>query len=240
MDLKIPGIPIDLIERILVQADEARMKIHSIMEETLSVPRPDLSAYAPRIVSMKVDKDKIREIIGPGGKVIRGIIEETGAIIDIDDEGEVRIASPDGGSRDKAVEMINAIIEDPEVGKVYKGVVKRIVDFGAFVEILPGKEGLLHISEIENHRIDRVRDVLDEGQEIEVKVVESDREDKIRLSRRVLLPGAEDDSRRSRPGGGRDRSSRPRSGRDRSRRDRGGRDRSGRDRGGRDRGGRDR
>ncbi|MFH1312271.1 MAG: polyribonucleotide nucleotidyltransferase [Candidatus Eisenbacteria bacterium] len=187
MDLKIPGVPISVLKDVVAQSTEARQKIHDIMDSTLQSPREEISSYAPRIVSIRVDKDKIREIIGPGGKIIRKIIDETGAVIDINDDGEVKIASPDRSALDKALEMINAIIEDPEVGKTYNGIVKKIVDFGAFVEILPGKDGLLHISEIENRRINNVRDVLNEGDEILVKVIGAERDGKIRLSRKALL-----------------------------------------------------
>jgi polyribonucleotide nucleotidyltransferase len=219
MDLKISGVPVDVIRRIIKQSTEARAKIQDAMDATIASPRPDISVYAPRIVAIKVDRDKIREIIGPGGKTIRDIIEKTGATIDIDDDGEVKIASPDAGARDAALEMINAIIEEPEVGKVYKGTVKRIVDFGAFVEILPNKDGLLHISEIENRRINSVRDVLKEGDEIEVKVIGSERDGKIRLSRKVLLRGGEEGSGEPDKGrgGGRGRSWDRGRGRDRDR-----------------------
>jgi polyribonucleotide nucleotidyltransferase len=187
MDLKIPGIPLDVLRRVIDQADEARNRIHDIMDATIAEPRPEISVYAPRIVAIRVDRDKIRDIIGPGGKVIRKIIDETGAVIDIDDTGEVKIASPDGDALNRALEMINALIEEPEVGRSYNGTVKKIVDFGAFVEILPGKEGLLHISEIENRRIRSVRDVLNEGDKVLVKVIGLERDGKIRLSRKALL-----------------------------------------------------
>jgi polyribonucleotide nucleotidyltransferase len=187
MDLKIPGIPGEVLARVIEQADEARVKIHEAMDNTLAEPRPEISSYAPRIVAIRVDRDKIREIIGPGGKTIRKIIEETGAVIDIEDTGEVKIASPDGEALNKALEMINALIEEPEVGRTYNGTVKKIVDFGAFVEILPGKEGLLHISEIEHRRIKTVKDVLSEGDKVLVKVIGLERDGKIRLSRKALL-----------------------------------------------------
>jgi polyribonucleotide nucleotidyltransferase len=187
MDLKIPGISIGMIREAISQSAKARSQIHDAMESTLAAPRPEISAYAPRIVAIRVDKEKIRDIIGPGGKTIRKIIDETGAVIDIDDDGEVKIASPDGQALNKALEMINALVEEPEVGKVYSGKVKRIVDFGAFVEILPGKDGLLHISEIEHRRINKVRDVLKEGDEVQVKVIGAERDGKIRLSRKALL-----------------------------------------------------
>ncbi len=187
MDLKIPGISIGMIREAISQSARARSQIHDAMEGTLAAPRPEISAYAPRIVAIRVDKEKIRDIIGPGGKTIRKIIDETGAVIDIDDDGEVKIASPDGQALNRALEMINALVEEPEVGKVYSGKVKRIVDFGAFVEILPGKDGLLHISEIEHRRINKVRDVLKEGDEVQVKVIGAERDGKIRLSRKALL-----------------------------------------------------
>jgi polyribonucleotide nucleotidyltransferase len=187
MDLKIPGVPLEILRRIVSQSVAARQKIHDMMDRTLAAPRAELSSYAPRIVAIRVDRDKIRDIIGPGGKVIRGIIDETGAVIDIEDDGQVKIASPDGAALEKALQMINALIEEPEVGRTYDGTVKRIVDFGAFVEILPGKDGLLHISEIENRRINSVRDVLKEGDQVLVKVIGMERDGKIRLSRKVLL-----------------------------------------------------
>jgi polyribonucleotide nucleotidyltransferase len=189
MDLKIPGLPIGVLREIVDQSKNARLEILNLMESTLSSPRSDLSKYAPRIVAIKVDRDKIREIIGPGGKIIRSIIDETGTVIDIDDDGEVRIASPDKDACQKALDMINAIIEEPEVGRVYNGSVKKILDFGAFVEILPGKDGLLHISEIEHRRINSVRDVLKEGDDVEVKVIGIEKDGKIRLSRKALLRG---------------------------------------------------
>ncbi len=187
MDLKITGIPVDVVREIVFQSIEARQTIHDIMDNTISAPRSEISMYAPRIVAIRIDRDKIRDIIGPGGKTIRKIIDETGVVIDIGDDGEVKIASPDGRALDKALGMVNALIEEPEVGKVYNGTVKRIVDFGAFVEILPGKEGLLHISEIEHHRINSVRDVLKEGEQVLVKVIGTERDGKIRLSRKALL-----------------------------------------------------
>lgn len=187
MDLKIPGIPLDVLKQVMEQAEDARGRVQGIMNEALGEPRPEISMYAPRIVAIRVDKDKIRDIIGPGGKVIRKIIEETGAVIDIEDDGEVKIASPDGDALNKALDMINALIEDPEVGRSYNGTIKKIVDFGAFVEILPGKEGLLHISEIEHRRINKVSDVLEEGQQVMVKVIGMERDGKIRLSRKALI-----------------------------------------------------
>jgi polyribonucleotide nucleotidyltransferase len=217
MDLKIPGIPIGMIREIVSRSADARSRIQDVMEATLAVPREEISSYAPRIVAIRVDKEKIREIIGPGGKTIRGIIDATGAVIDIDDDGEVKIASPDGQALERALEMINALVEEPEVGKVYNGTVKRIVDFGAFVEILPGKDGLLHISEIEHRRIHSVQDVLKEGDEIQVKVIGAERDGKIRLSRKALLERPEGETEDREWG---DRPPRDRGPRDRDRRSR--------------------
>lgn len=187
MDVKVAGISRELMEKALKQAHDARMKILDIMDSTISEPRVKISPFAPKIVQIKVPVDKIREVIGPGGKMIRHIQEESGAKIDISDDGTVQIAAVDQAAGDKALEMIARITEEPEVGRVYKGIVKSIVPFGAFIEILPGKDGLLHISEIDNKRINRVEDVMRLGDEIEVKVIGIDREGKIRLSRKALL-----------------------------------------------------
>jgi polyribonucleotide nucleotidyltransferase len=191
MDLKMSGIGFDLVREIVTQSTQNRLDILSLMERTIAAPRPELSAYAPRIIAIMIDRDKIREVIGPGGKTIRKIIEETGTVIDIEDTGEVKIASPDSAACTKALDMIKAIIEDPEIGKTYSGTVKRIVEFGAFVEILPGKDGLLHISEIEHGRVNKVTDVLKEGDEVLVKVIGLERDGKIRLSRKALLGARE-------------------------------------------------
>ncbi|MFH1681269.1 MAG: polyribonucleotide nucleotidyltransferase [Candidatus Eisenbacteria bacterium] len=187
MDLKTAGIGFDVIEKALDQARRGRLFILDKMEATLAKPRPELSPYAPRILTIKVHTDKIREIIGPGGKMIRKIQEESGASIDIEDDGTVKIASVDEEAGRKAMEMIRALIEEPEIGRVYEGTVRRIVPFGAFVEILPGKDGLLHISEIENRRVAKVEDVLNEGDKVQVKVINIDEEGKVRLSRKALL-----------------------------------------------------
>jgi polyribonucleotide nucleotidyltransferase len=201
MDLKIPGIKFDIVKQTVAQSTRNRMDILGLMEQTLGAPRPDLSVYAPRIIAIMIDRDKIREVIGPGGKTIRRIIEETGTVIDIDDTGEVKIASPDSAACNKALEMIKALVVEPELGKTYNGTVKRIVDFGAFVEILPGKDGLLHISEIEHGRVAKVTDVLKEGDEIQVKVIGVERDGKVRLSRKALLGDApEGQSERPREG----------------------------------------
>ncbi len=187
MDIKVQGVTAALMVEALERARVARIHVLDEMEKTLAQPRPSLSIYAPRLITVKVPVDKIREVIGPGGRVIRGIVEETGCKIDISDDGKVEIASTDEAAAEKALAIINKIIEIPEVGKIYTGKVKRIVEFGAFVEILPGTDGLLHISQIAEHRIQRVQDVLSEGDEVSVKVIEIDPSGKIRLSRKELL-----------------------------------------------------
>jgi polyribonucleotide nucleotidyltransferase len=191
MDIKIQGITGAILRQALIQAREARMEILDLMGRALAKPRSNLSPFAPRILSFKIPVDKIREVIGPGGKIIRGIVEQTGAKIDIEDDGTVSIASVDEAAAQKAMEIIGKIVEVPEVGKVYLGKVVKITDFGAFVEILPGTDGLLHISQIAHERVKRVEDVLKEGEEVMVKVIDVDRAGKIRLSRRELLPAAE-------------------------------------------------
>ncbi len=195
MDIKIGGITFEIMERALARAKDGRLHILGVMEQCLAEPREEISAYAPRITMIMINPDKIREVIGPGGKVIKRITEETGAQIDIEDTGEVRIAaySSEGGKR--AEEIIRGICEDPEVGSIYKGKVRSIVSFGAFIEIVPGKDGLLHVSEIDHKRTNRVEDVLEVGQIVEVKVIAVDREGKIKLSRKVLLPEPEGASR---------------------------------------------
>ena len=187
MDMKVQGVTATLMAEALEQARHGRMHVLDEMEKTLAQPRPNISIYAPRLITMKVPVDKIREVIGPGGKVIRGIIVETGCKIDISDDGTVEIASRDEAAAEKALSIIDRIVEVPEVGRIYQGKVKRIVEFGAFVEILPGTDGLLHISQIAEHRIQRVQDVLSEGDEVSVKVIEIDPSGKIRVSRKEVL-----------------------------------------------------
>ena len=190
MDIKIGQVTREVMRDALHQARDGRLHILKAMQETLSSPRAEISLYAPRITTIKIRPDKIRDVIGPGGKVIRGIIEETGVKIDVEDDGTVRIASADGASTQRAIDIIQGITAEPEVGRVYTGTVRKIVDFGAFVEILPGTDGLLHISQIGPGRVNRVSDVLKEGDTISVKVLEVDKQGKIRLSRKDLL-GAE-------------------------------------------------
>ncbi|HEU5180911.1 MAG TPA: polyribonucleotide nucleotidyltransferase [Candidatus Polarisedimenticolia bacterium] len=186
MDIKVTGLSRAILQEALAQAQRGRMFILDIMEATLGEPRKAISAYAPRIFSIRIPKDKIREVIGPGGKMIRSIIERTGCKIDVDDDGKVDIASVDESSALKAIEIIKEITAEAEVNKTYLGKVTRIVAFGAFVEILPGIEGLLHISEIAEHRIKEVTDEIHEGEEILVKVIEVDG-DRTRLSRKAVL-----------------------------------------------------
>jgi polyribonucleotide nucleotidyltransferase len=191
MDIKISGVSYALMAEALENARKARMFVLDKMEGAIATPRPELSPYAPRIYIMMIDPDKIREVIGPGGKMIKKISAETGTQIDIEDSGEVRIAAFSGADGDRAREIIRSITEDPEIGRVYQGIVRRVVPFGAFVEISPGKDGLVHISELEPKRVERVEDVINEGDTVLVKVIGIDREGKIKLSRKQALPGHE-------------------------------------------------
>jgi polyribonucleotide nucleotidyltransferase len=188
MDIKITGIDRTILETALEQARVGRLHILDKMRETIDTPRAEFSKYAPKIVTLKVHPDKIRDIIGSGGKVINKIIEDTGVKIDIEDDGTVFIVAEDQESGNRAVGIIENIIKEAEVGEVYMGKVIKIMNFGAFVEILPGKEGLLHISNIAHERINKVEDVLSEGDMIEVKLMEIDNQGKMKLSRKVLLP----------------------------------------------------
>jgi len=186
MDIKIPGVTSAIMSEALAQAKEGRLFILDKMMEAIPVVSEQMSPYAPRIYSMKIPTDKIRDVIGPGGKMIRSIIEQTGVKIDVSDDGRVNIASADGPSAQKAIEIISNLTATPEVGKTYRGKVVRIADFGAFVEIFPGTDGLLHISEIDENRIRNVRDVLSEGDQVMVKVVGLEG-NKIKLSRKAVL-----------------------------------------------------
>jgi polyribonucleotide nucleotidyltransferase len=188
MDIKIQGLDRAILEQALEQARVGRLHILAKMRETLPTARPELSRWAPRITTLQVKPEHIRLIIGSGGKTIKGITEQTGCTINIEDDGTVSIASADSAAVARAVQIIDGLIEEPEVGKVYTGTVKRIVDFGAFVEILPNTEALLHVSEIAHERTENVSDVLSEGERVEVKVLSVERDGKIRLSRRALLP----------------------------------------------------
>ena len=188
MDIKIGGITPALMHQALEQAKAGRLHILSRMQKALEMPRTKMSAFAPRIFTMKVKQDKIREVIGPGGKTIRGIQADCGVKINIEDTGVVTIASVDEASLEKAKEMVNRIVEEVEVGKTYLGTVRKIMDFGAFVEVLPGTDGLVHISQLAHHRVKSVSDEVAEGDQILVKVLEVDRQGKIRLSRKETMP----------------------------------------------------
>jgi polyribonucleotide nucleotidyltransferase len=230
MDIKIEGLSRDILQRALDQAREGRLHILGKMLESLGEARADLSKYAPRITSLRVKPDQIRLIIGPGGKTIKGIVDQTGVSIDVEDDGTVNIASSDPEAVKRAIDLVKGLTAEPEIGATYKGTVKRIVEFGAFVEILPNTDGLVHISELDHKRIDRVEDVLKEGDVVDVKVISVDREGKIRLSRRELLPlpeGEEGERAKERIAAARDQGPPPARGGDRGGRggDRGGRDR---------------
>jgi polyribonucleotide nucleotidyltransferase len=187
MDIKIDGLTEGILRKALAQAREGRLFIMDKMDETLDAPRADISLYAPRITTVKVRPEKVRDVIGSGGKNIRHIISETGVTIDVEDDGTVTIASSDAEAAARAVAMVRWLTEDAEIGKIYVGTVKKIVDFGAFVEILPGTEGLVHISHLAKERVNKVTDVLQEGDEVMVKVLEIDKQGKIRLSRKEAL-----------------------------------------------------
>jgi polyribonucleotide nucleotidyltransferase len=251
MDIKIAGITEEIMKTALAQANEGRAHILGEMAKALDHTREELSAHAPRIETMQIPKDKIREVIGTGGKVIREIVAETGAKVDIDDDGVIKISSSDLTQIEAARQWIRGIVAEPEPGTIYTGKVASVVDFGAFVTFMPGKDGLVHVSEIRNERVENVRDVLSEGQEVKVKLVEVDPRGKVRLSMRLVdqetgeeLPDTRP-PREPREGGDRgprgDRGRGPRGDRDRGpRRDGGGRDRDRGPRGDGPRGDRDR
>ena len=190
MDIKVTGITADIMREALEQARAGRLHILGKMAETLGQSRTSVSAIAPRIVTIRIPVDKIRDVIGPGGKMIRSIIERTGVKIDVEDDGRVNVASADEAAAQKAIGIIQELTATPELNKTYMGKVQRITDFGAFVEIMPGTDGLLHVSEIANHRVKDVRDELKEGEQVLVKVINIDPTGKIRLSRKALLTDA--------------------------------------------------
>ncbi len=187
MDIKIGGLDKALMATALGQAREGRLHILGEMAKVLEVPRETMSKYAPRIVTIRIPKDKIRDVIGPGGKVIRGIIEKTGVTIDINDDGMVSIASTDEAAAKAAIDYVQSLVQEVEIGRIYLGTVKKVVDFGAFVEILPGTDGLVHISQICERRIKSVSDEIQEGDEIKVKVIDVDSQGKVKLSRKEAL-----------------------------------------------------
>jgi polyribonucleotide nucleotidyltransferase len=191
MDIKVGGLKPELMAQALEQARAGRLYILDRMLEALAAPRPDISPYAPRILTIRVPVDKIRDVIGPGGKMIRSIVERTGCKIDIEDDGRVSIASVDESAARKAIAIIEELTATPELNKTYLGKVVRVVEFGAFVEILPGTDGLLHVSEMAHHRVNNVHDEVKEGDQVLVKVVSIDPSGKIRLSRKALLDQAQ-------------------------------------------------
>jgi polyribonucleotide nucleotidyltransferase len=190
MDVKVEGIGLEILKQALEQARVARLEVLNTMDKIISAPRPELSVYAPRITSIQIKPEKIGEVIGTGGKIIRAIIEQSGAKIDIEDDGMIYIAATNPESAEKAKQMIMKILEEPEMGKIYMGKVKKVTTFGAFVEIIPGQEGLVHISELDFKRVHKVEDVVNVGDEIQVKVIGIEPDGKIRLSRKATLSNA--------------------------------------------------
>tara|TARA_B100000902_G_scaffold306679_1_gene295336 strand:- start:190 stop:954 length:765 start_codon:yes stop_codon:yes gene_type:complete len=187
MDIKIEGITKEIMQIALKQAKEARLHILNVMDEAIGGHREELSEFAPRIYTMKIDQDKIRDVIGKGGAMIRQITEESDTNIEIEDDGTIKIFATERAKADIAISKIEQVTAEIEVGKTYNGKITRIVDFGAFVEVLPGKEGLVHISQIAHERVNKVTDYLEEGQMVDVKVMEIDRQNRVRLSIKELL-----------------------------------------------------
>jgi polyribonucleotide nucleotidyltransferase len=229
MDIKVAGLNRQILEEALEQARRGRLQLLETMSTAISKGRPDISPYAPRIIQIKIDIDQIRNVIGPGGKMIRHIVDTTGAKINVEDDGTVQIATADQEAAKKAIEMIEGLTRQPQIGEQFEGVVRRIEPYGAFVEILPNHDGLVHISELSLERIPDIRDVLTEGDKLQVRIIDIDANDRIKLSRRVIL----EDEARARGEEIPERDTRP------PRESRGGRPGGGRG-GGRDRGGRDR
>ncbi|MFA7191640.1 MAG: polyribonucleotide nucleotidyltransferase [Dehalococcoidales bacterium] len=192
MDMKIKGLSMEIVEGAMAQAKEARLDILEVMKQALAESRSQVSPYAPRMHKIKINPEKIGTVIGPGGKMIRSIIEVSGATVDIEDDGSVFVGATSEESASKAIQMITDLTREVEVGTIYTGKVTRLMNFGAFVEVLPGKEGLVHISELADYRVDKVEDIVKTGDEITVKVTDIDSQGRINLSRRILLPGAQD------------------------------------------------
>jgi polyribonucleotide nucleotidyltransferase len=187
MDIKITGITAEIMQVALAQAKEGRMHILGIMKSAMDTSRTELSAFAPRIITMKINPEKIRDVIGKGGAVIRALTEETGATIDIEDDGTIKIGCISAEAGEEAKKRIEAITAEVEVGQVYEGTVIKLLDFGAVVSLLPGKDGLLHISQIAHQRVNAVSDFLKEGDVVKVKVVEADEKGRVRLSMKALI-----------------------------------------------------
>jgi polyribonucleotide nucleotidyltransferase len=228
MDIKVEGLSRHILEEAMEQARKGRLQLLESMASAINAGREDISPFAPRIIQIKIDVDQIRNVIGPGGKMIRHIVDTTGAKINVEDDGTVQIATADMEAAQKAIQMIEGLTKQPLIGEEFDGVARRIEPYGAFVEILPGRDGLVHISELSLERIPDIRDVLNEGDELRVRIIDIDANDRIKLSRRVIL---EDEARergeeiperdtspprgdrggrppgggRGRPGGGRDR-----------------------------------
>jgi polyribonucleotide nucleotidyltransferase len=186
MDIKIEGVSRDILERALEQARLGRLHILGEMKKALAEPRQDLSVWAPRITTIKIKPERIKDVIGPGGKIIKDIVARTGCEVNVEDDGTVKVASVDGEAARRAIKMIEDLTQEAQVGKLYLGNVRKITDFGAFVEIFPGTDGLIHISELANRRVKRVEDVLQEGDEVMVKVIGFEK-GKIRLSRKQAI-----------------------------------------------------
>jgi polyribonucleotide nucleotidyltransferase len=191
MDIKIEGLDLQIMKEALAQAREGRPHILGEMNKALAEPRGDLSPYAPRIVTVQINPEKIGDLIGPKGKTIRGIQEETGAEITVDDSGTVTIAAVGGEAMERARQMVQAITQEPVVGETYEGAVKSTTAFGAFIEILPGTEGLLHISEMRHTRVEKTEDVVKKGDRVVVKLIDRDERGRLRLSMKALMPRPE-------------------------------------------------
>jgi len=191
MDIKVEGVTPEIMKVALEQAREGRMHILGEMEKALGTPRADLSRYAPRIVTMQISPEKIGDLIGPKGKTIRGIQDETGAELTVDDSGTVTIAAVGGEAMERARQMVQALTAEPVVGEIYEGPVKSTPPFGAFIQIMPGTEGLLHISEMQHGRTEKTEDVVKKGDRVRVKLIERDERGRLRLSRKALLPPPE-------------------------------------------------
>jgi polyribonucleotide nucleotidyltransferase len=189
MDIKIDGVSREIMSRALGQAKDGRLHILQKMSQALAQPRPEISLHAPKVIMITINPDKIRDLIGPGGKVIKALTAEYDVKIDVNDNGEVKIFAPNAEVAAQVEARVQGITAEPEIGQTYEGTVVKVVDFGAFVQIIPGVDGLVHISELENRRVEKVTDVVKEGDKIKVKVLEIDSRGKIRLSRKALLEG---------------------------------------------------
>jgi polyribonucleotide nucleotidyltransferase len=209
MDIKMTGLTREIMGKALSQARDARLHILGKMAETIAAPSATLKEHAPKIIVLKINVDKIRDVIGPGGKMIKSIVAATGVKMDVEDDGSIHISSSDQTAADEAIRMINEITAEAEIGATYKGIVKKLMDFGAFVEILPGTDGLVHISELAHRRVKTVDEICKEGDVMMVKVLDVDRQGKIRLSRKALIPNDNPQPEEADRRGGRDPKKRP-------------------------------